>query len=210
MEYKSGDDGEIRGNARVSDGITFIESGGRLAAISDGAELWSRELSRIAEITSNHVISYNPVNEGRSRVDAFEKQTGEHSWTAPPRDVRSHLPKVAAFEDIVYVGTDKLAARDANTGNEYWQTTVEGYAEIETLSIIEESVSMNYATPVEGRVSKLALFSPEGEQLWSHSIDNVEGIYAANQYVFLIKDDRISALKPVDESYDRPLAFVGV
>lgn len=207
-EYETGDNSY---NAHISDGVAYTVTDDRIVAISDGAELWSAEFERqyrmsgrgVPESTSNRVLVSVDVEGENAQLHSYDRATGERVWTADAGHREVGLGGedrwLRVVGDVVYIGVDTLRALDANTGTEFWQTTV-GDESIDELTVIEEGLPTDHAVFVQAGASALALIGPDGKQLWNKSVDNLKYAYHMDGYVFVLKDGGIYALNPLKES----------
>ncbi|QRV14173.1 outer membrane protein assembly factor BamB family protein [Haloterrigena salifodinae] len=96
------------------------------------------------------------------------------------------------FNETVYVGTDRLHARSAATGEERWNASLHD-GSIQSVPITEEPVAEDHAVFAysDGR---LVGFAPDGEKTWEGSVSGEVSSYIVDESVFVATNEGIYAL----------------
>lgn len=125
--YGVGD--EIVADSRVADGVAYVATTERLAAITDGTEQWRTAYdlgsvdfdTTIVGVSSGTMFVVIVGTEGQLRLYALDVATGEVTWTSDIGGGRGDwTAMVGVAEDVVYLRVDQLRVLDAATGSERW------------------------------------------------------------------------------------------
>jgi outer membrane protein assembly factor BamB len=205
-EFETGD--QLILDTRVLDGITYVVTDDRVAAVSDGAEQWSTVFdntvgteTRIVGTTSDRVFIFTESDPTSSfRLRAFDVANGELLWTSEAIQGREEWdPRSTIFGEVAYLGGEKLRAIDVTTGDELWQASV-GDGPINTLAIIDDGDMADHTVFVYGGETQLATFNSNGEQTWSLSVDAPNWAYPVGEYVFTGTENAIFGLNRLEDS----------
>lgn len=189
--------------ATVSNGVAYLATVDQVAAVTDGEELWRRDIeeseadaeTEITGVASGHlfVIAGNDPHE--YRLHAFDVTTGERDWVSEPIEYpnEEYSPQAAIHDEVVYVGSGRVRALDAATGSERWGVTLDS-GPIWSLAVVEENVAGDHAVVVNADETRLVSFTPDGEQLWEGSVDGTIRDYLVGEFVFVATDEGIYAL----------------
>lgn len=187
----------------VADGVAYIVTTDQVVAAADGDRLWRWQFeaggvgveTTIAGCTTNRLFVFAETERGTFRLSAFDSATGERDWLSEPLEHPSQEsdPQTTVRDGTVYLGSERLRALDAATGNERWEAAIDG-APIQTVTAIKEGVTGNSAVFVHADGSRLAGFTSDGEQTWTGSVDGTIRNYLVDDSVFVATDEGISAL----------------
>ena len=175
-------------------------------AASDGAELWSAEVS--SEVISPPAIGDGIVaartNDGR--VFGFDTRDGKRLWvfdraTVPILSLRGNSGPVIDG-GVVYVGEDngKVFAVRAKDGGELWEQQIaagDGRSEIERMQDVDGEIKVEdgvvYAAGYRGQTA--ALIAQSGRPLWTHELSSYNGVaLSASQLYTADADSAVWAL----------------
>ena len=197
------DDQAIRETA-ILDGVAYVVTRNQVASIADGDELWRGDLeedrigpdTEISGIASDRLVVFAEDAQTEDfRLYAFDVTTGERDWVSDPIEHPNveYRPQVDLQDDVVYVGTDRLRALNAATGEERWSETVDA-GPVQSVSVVEEGVEGDHAVFVHADETQLASFDPTGELTWEDSVNGDIWNYLVNELAFVATDAGIYAL----------------
>ncbi|WP_254767676.1 PQQ-binding-like beta-propeller repeat protein [Salinilacihabitans rarus] len=208
--YEPAGDQVVTG-AVIADGVAYVVTFDRVAAVAEGDEGWRREFEEVEGspevegIASGRLFllaERDRTADGRRefRLDAIDLATGDRDWTLGPIEHPNpeYRPRVALHDEVAYVGTDRLRALDAATGDERWSESLDS-GSIRSVSVAEEDVSEDHAVFVHGDGNRLASFAPDGERTWEGSVPGEIGNYLVGDSVFVATDEGIYALDRRDD-----------
>lgn len=191
----------------VVDGVAYVVTFDQVAAVDQADELWRRDFETTEETMDTEIegiaserlfllAERDRTEDGRRvfQLNAIDLATGKRDWTAGPLKHPNveYKPRVSLSNETAYVGTDRLRALDAATGDERWNASL-GDGSIQSVSVIEEPVAGDHAifTHTDGR---LVSFAPDGERTWKGSVSGEIRDYLADESVFVATDKGIYAL----------------
>ncbi|SFT10297.1 outer membrane protein assembly factor BamB family protein [Halostagnicola kamekurae] len=191
----------------VSEDVAYVATGEWVAGVADGDELWRQSVdavdvqTEIVGITSDRLFVLANVGQHESRLYAFDRTSGERDLlleSIEHPDEESD-PVVTVRDGVVYVGTDRLRAIDAATGNERWQVTIND-GPIWSLTVIEESSADDHTVFVRAGKNRLVSVDPNGEQTWDRSVMGTIRNYLVDEFVYVGTTEGIYALERQAES----------
>lgn len=208
--YESPVDQVVIGSV-VVDEVAYVVTFDQVAAVNQGDELWRRDFEKTEETTDKEIegiaserlfllAERDRTEDGRRvfQLDAIDLVTGERDWTTGPLEHPNleYRPYVGLANETVYVGTDRLRALHAATGEERWNASLDD-GSIQSVSVVEEPVAGDHAifAHADGR---LVSFAPDGEKTWEDSISEEIRSYLVDESVFVATDEGIYALDRQD------------
>jgi len=119
VQWRYEGDGGDGMTAKVADGVAYVESYDRLAAVADGEELWHVDGPGFTlTVRSGHLFR---------RVDdplqALSVGTGDERWQSEPSDLPAGAP-IVVHDGVVYCGGDRLSAVDTDDWQVLWRHEV--------------------------------------------------------------------------------------
>ncbi|SFS92950.1 outer membrane protein assembly factor BamB family protein [Halostagnicola kamekurae] len=197
------DDGDTQIiDAAVSDGVAYVTTGGWVAGVADGDEVWRRSVdavdvqTEIAGITTDRLFVLANADRNESRLYAFDRTSGERSVLSEslehPDDESG--PVTAVRDGVVYVGTDRLRAIDAATGNERFSVTVDG-GPIWSLAVPEENGADDHTVFVRVGKNRLISVDSSGERTWDRSVAGTLRNYLVDESVYVGTTEGIYSLE---------------
>lgn len=188
----------------VSDEVGYVLIGEQLTAVADETERWRRDLDAIedtvagslAGVAAGHLFVVASTSTTGYRLDAFDVESGTRSWTAGLRGGQE--VQVALHGDVAYVGTDRIRALDAATGDERWSVPVD--APIRALQTVPATGTGTHDVFAEVGDGRFLSISPAGERLWESAFDGDIRSYLIGEHVYVATDEAIYALDRRDES----------
>lgn len=204
--YDVGD--EIVADSRVADGVAYVATTERLAAIADGTEQWrtTYDLGRadfdttIVGVASGTLFVVVVGTEGQLRLYALDVATGDVTWTSDLGEGRGDwTAMVEVAQDVVYLGGNQLRVLDAATGSERWSKEFDS-GRVESVTVVEDTGVPDHTVLVEFGESQFAGFTPDGERTWEFSVDgNVQDLLV-DEHLYVATEEAIYALDPRESS----------
>lgn len=202
--YRPAGDQVVTGSA-VANGVVYVVTFGRIAAVTGGDELWRREFGEIEGqpeiegIGSGRLfllVESDRTEDGRRefRLDAIALATGDRDWTlgSIEHPDPEYSPRVIPYGESVYVGTDRLQALDIATGEERWSVWLED-GPIQSVSVVDAGASEDHAVFTHTG-DRIAGFTPGGEQTLAASVPGEIRNYLVDELVFVSTDEGIYGL----------------
>lgn len=190
-------------DTEVADGVAYIVTTDQVVAAADGERLWRWQFeagdvgveTTIAGLTTNRLFVFTETERETFRLSAFDSATGERDWLSESLEHPSQEsdPQAAVHDGTVYLGSERLRALDAATGDERWEATIDG-GPIQSVTAIKEGTAGDHAVFVHADGSRLAGFTSDGEQTWTESVDETIRNYLVDESVFVATDEAIYAL----------------
>lgn len=188
----------------VSNGVVYLVTTDRIVAVADGDESWHRRFdagevaveTEIAGVTADHLFVLVGIDDREYRLSAFDRTTGERRWQSDSLEsADAELdPRAVVHDGAVYLGAERLRALEAATGDERWNASVDG-APIRSITVVEENVTSDHGVFVHADEPRLTGFTPDGEQLWTDSVDGAIRDYLVADSVYVATDEAIYALE---------------
>ncbi|ELZ03411.1 outer membrane protein assembly factor BamB family protein [Natrialba asiatica] len=199
--YDPGDGNEQIIDATVSNGVAYVVTGGWVAAVVDGDELWRQTFeaddvqTEITGIASDRLFVLANTDRYESYLYAFDITTGERDLVSESLEHPNEEsdPFVDVHDGVVYVGTDRLRALEAETGSERWSVTVDG-GPIWSMTFVEENGAGDHTAFVRAGKNRLTSVDLGGERTWEGSVDGTIRNYLVGESVFVATDEGIYAL----------------
>jgi len=190
-------------DTRVADGVAYIVTTDQVVAAADGDRLWRWQFeasdiggeTTIADLTTNRLFVLSETEQDTFRLSAFDSATGDRDWLTEPLEHPNQEsdPQTTVHDGTVYLGSERLRALDAATGDERWEEAIDG-GSIQSVTAIKEKDAGDYAVFVHVDGSRLAGLTSDGEQTWTGSVDGTIRNYLVAESVFVATDEAIYAL----------------
>lgn len=197
---------EFVADSRVADGVTYVATTERLAAIADGTEQWHTAYdlgsvdseTEIVGIASGTLFVVAEGTEGQIRLYALDVATGDVTWTSDTGVGRGNWKAVVEVtQDVVYFGTDQLHVLDTATGSGRWSKDV---GRVGSVTVVEDAGAPGHAVLVEFDEGQFASFTPDGDRTWRASVGEDERDRLVDEHLYVATEEAIYALDRGDGS----------
>ena len=197
--YDVGD--EIVADSRVADGVAYVATTERLAAIADGTEQWRTAYdlgsvdfdTTIVGVASGTLFVVAVGTEGELRLYALDAATGDVTWTSDVGVRRDWNSGVEVTRDVVYLGLDQLRVLDAATGSERWSKDFDSGG-VGSVTLIEDTGAPDHTVLVEFGEGQFASFTSDGERTWRASVEGDRRNHLLDEHLYVATEDAIYAL----------------
>lgn len=204
--YDVGD--EIVADSYVADGVAYVATTERLAAITDGTEQWHTTYdlgsvdfdTTIFGVASGTLFVIVVGTEGQLRLYALDVATGDVSWTSDIGERRGDwTAMVEVTQDVVYLGVDQLRVLDSEKGSERWSKDFDS-GQVGSVTVVENTGAPDHTVLVEFGEGQIAGFTPDGERTWKASVDGDVQDVLVDEHLYVSTEESIYALDPGDGS----------
>lgn len=204
--YDVGD--EIVADSRVADGVAYVATTERLAAIADGTEQWRTAYdlgsvdfdTTIVGVASGTLFVVVVGTEGQLRLYALDVASGDVTWTSDVGERRGDWKAmVEVAQDVVYLGVDQLRVLDATKGSERWSKDFDS-GRVGSVTVVEDTGAPDHTVLVEFGEGQFAGFTPDGERTWEASVDGDVQDLLVDEHLYVATEEAIYALDRGDGS----------
>lgn len=204
--YDVGD--EFVADSRVADGVAYVATTERLAAIADGTEQWRTAYdlgsvdfdTTIVGAASGTLFVVAVGTEGELRLYALDAATGDVTWTSDLGVRRGDWNSVVEVtQNVLYLGLDQLRVLDAATGDERWRKDFDSGG-VGSVTVVEDTAAPNHTVLVEFGEGQFAGFTPDGERTWRASVEGDRRDHLVDEDLYVATEDAIYRLDRGDGS----------